>query len=42
MRELKSKVKRVFEGHKAASAQFPKGGNPLKLRSLSPCTSTSS
>jgi len=41
MRELKSKVRRVFEGLKATSAPFPEEGNLLKLRSLCPCASTS-
>jgi len=42
MRELKAKVKRVFEGRKATSSHFPEERNLFKLRSLSPCMTTSS
>jgi len=42
MRELKAKVKRVFEGRKATPCHFPEDGNLFKLRSLSPCMTTSS
>ena len=42
MRELKAKVKRVFEGRKVASHPIHHEGNRLKLRSLSPCMSTPS
>jgi DNA-binding response OmpR family regulator len=41
MRELKSKVKRVFEGVKAASARFPEKGDLWHSRRLSPCADTS-
>jgi two-component system response regulator (stage 0 sporulation protein F) len=37
MRELKSKVKRVFEGLKSTSARFPEKGDLWNARSLSPC-----
>jgi DNA-binding response OmpR family regulator len=37
MRELKSKVKRVFEGLGSATAQSPEKGDLLSLHSLSPC-----
>jgi DNA-binding response OmpR family regulator len=39
MRELKSKVRKVFEGHRTHAARIRQKGDLLKLRSLSPCAS---
>jgi two-component system response regulator (stage 0 sporulation protein F) len=41
MRELKSKVKRVFEVSNSASAKFPEKRVLSSLQSLSPCEHTS-
>jgi DNA-binding response OmpR family regulator len=41
LRELKSKVKRVFEGLSVAPARSPEKGNLVSLHNLSPCANTS-